>query len=132
MKVIARRREAFTHDVEIEGGHSVVADEPQSAGGNDAGPSPTRLLAASLASCTAITMEMYASHKGWDLGRVEVEVEVAYDDFTPASFEVTLRLPAGLSDEQRSRLLAIAAKCPVHKALTGAVPVTVSEPTEVP
>ena len=69
MRVVARRREGYAHDVEIEGGHSLISDEPESVGGTDTGPSPTRLLAASLAACTAITVEMYADRKGWDVGR---------------------------------------------------------------
>ncbi len=123
VKVVARRRNGFTHDVEIEGGHTVVIDEPAAAGGNDEGPSPVRLLGASLAACTAITMEMYAERKGWDLGEVDVEVEIEYDGPAPAAFTVRLGLPDGLDEEQRRRLLVIAGKCPVHKALS--VPVTI-------
>jgi putative redox protein len=128
MKVVARRREGYVHDVEIEGGaHTLVVDEPVAAGGTDAGPSPTRLLAAGLASCIAITMEMYAKRKEWELGQVEVEVDVSYEGFTPSSFAVTIRLPGGLSEEQRRRLLVIARKCPVHKVIAAETPVTVSE-----
>jgi putative redox protein len=130
VKVVARRRDGFAHDVEIEGGHTVVVDEPVVAGGTDAGPSPTRLVAAGLASCVAVTMEMYAERKGWDMGAVEVDVDVEYEGFAPRSFAVTLRLPAGLSREQRQRLAVIARKCPVHKVLTGETPVTVSDRVE--
>jgi putative redox protein len=131
MKVVARRREGYVHDVEIEGGHTLVIDEPAFVeGGTDAGPSPTRLVAAGLASCVAITTEMYAAHKGWDIGAVEVDVDVEYENFLPRSFAVTLRLPAGLSDEQRERLTAVARKCPVHKLLTGETTVTVSDRVE--
>jgi putative redox protein len=131
MKVVARRRQGYAHEVKIEGGHTVVIDEPAEAGGTDTGPSPTRLLAASLAACTAITMEMYAGRKGWDLGGIEVDVDVDYEDFTPRSFEVTLRLPAGLDDEKKARLRTIAAKCPVHKVLTGSAQVDIAERIEV-
>ncbi|MGC1852849.1 MAG: OsmC family protein [Solirubrobacterales bacterium] len=125
MKVLARRREGYVHDVEIEGGaHTLVVDEPLVAGGDDAGPSPTRLLAAGLASCIAITLEMYAERKGWDVGAVEVDVDVSYENFTPTSFAATIRLPAELSDEQRQRLLAIARKCPVHKVIAAETSVT--------
>ncbi|MET0306035.1 MAG: OsmC family protein [Solirubrobacterales bacterium] len=125
MKVVARRREGYVHDVEIEGGrHRLVVDEPIVAGGTDAGPAPTRLLAAGLASCIAITIEMYAGRKGWDVGAVEVEVEVAYEGFTPTSFAATVRLPAGLSEEQREQLLVIAGKCPVHKVIASETPVS--------
>jgi putative redox protein len=131
MKVVARRRDGYVHDVEIEGGHTLVVDEPSFVeGGTDAGPSPTRLVAAGLAGCTAVTMEMYAARKGWDVGAVEVGVDVEYKDFTPLSFAVTLRLPAGLSDEQRQRLLAVAAKCPVHKLLAGETEVVISDRIE--
>jgi len=125
MKVVARRREGYIHDVEIEGGaHRLVVDEPVAAGGTDAGPAPTRLVAAGLASCIAITIEMYAKRKEWDVGAVEVEVDVTYEDFTPSSFAATVRLPSGLSDEQRERLLAIARKCPVHKVIASDTPVS--------
>jgi putative redox protein len=130
VKVVARRREGFAHDVEIEGGHVVRVAEPTEAGGADTGPSPTRLVAASLASCVAVTMEMYAERKGWGVGPVEVDVDVEYRGFVPLSFVVTLRLPAELSDEQRQRLLVIARKCPVHKLLAGETEVVVSDRVE--
>jgi putative redox protein len=130
VKVVARRREGFAHDVEIEGGHTIRVDEPIAAGGADSGPSPTRLVAASLAGCVAVTIELYAERKGWEVGALEVEVDVDYEDYAPRSLAVTLRLPAELSDEQRARLLAIAAKCPVHKLLAGETEVAVSDRIE--
>lgn len=132
MKVVARRTdsEGFAHEIEIEGGHTVLVDEPPEVGGEDLGPRPARLLAASLAGCTAITMELYAARKGWELGALEVEVETEMDKANPVSFEVRLRLPAGLDDEQRSRLRTIAGKCPVHKVIAGEVPVAIAERVE--
>ncbi len=129
MKVVARRRDGYAHDVEIEGGHTLRIDEPTAAGGTDTGPSPTRLVAAGLASCTAITMEMYAERKGWDIGSVEVDVDVDLDA-SPLSLTVTLRLPGGLSDEQRERLLVVAGKCPVHRVLAGETKVTIADRVE--
>ena len=129
MKVLARRVEGYAHEVEVEG-HGFRVDEPPQAGGTDTGPRPTQLLGASLASCIAITMEMYAGHKGWDLGRVEVEVEMGYEGHVPTRFDVSLRLPAELDAEQRQRLLVIAAKCPVHKVLAGEAHVSISERLE--
>ncbi|HEU5143277.1 MAG TPA: OsmC family protein [Solirubrobacterales bacterium] len=126
MRVSARRLDGYAHEVAIEGGHTIVVDEPVAAGGTDTGPSPTRLLAASLASCIAITVEMYAERKGWDVGEVQVDVEVEYDGPRPASFAAALRLPADLDETQRERLLAVARKCPVHKALAAETPVTVA------
>jgi len=134
VKVVARRKVSeanrtggYAHDVEIEGGHRLVVDEPLAAGGTDTGPSPTRLVAAGLAGCVAVTMEMYAERKGWDIGAVEVDVDVGYEGFAPSSFAVTLRLPAELSEEQRQRLLAVARRCPVHKLLAGEAEVVVSD-----
>jgi putative redox protein len=131
VKVLARRLQGFAHEVDIEGGHSIVVDEPTGLGGTDAGPSPGRLLASSLAACTAVTMEMYAERKGWDLSEVEVAVEATYDGHMPTAYEVTVRLPGALDDEQRRRLLVVAAKCPVHRILSGETPVTISDRAEV-
>jgi putative redox protein len=131
VRAIARRRQGFTHDVEIEGGHTLVLDEPAEQGGGDEGPSPTRALAAALAACTAITMEMYAERKGWELDRVEVVVDMEYGQASlPRSFDVTLRLPSSLTDEQRERLLVIAGKCPVHRALSAETEVTIEDRVE--
>ena len=130
MKVVAQRRSGYAHDVEIEGGHVVRLDEPTAAGGTDTGPSPTRLLAASLAGCTAITIEMYAGRNDWDVGQVEVDVDVEYRDGAPLSFAITLRLPSELSDEQRKRLLVVASKCPVHKLIAGETEVTIADEIE--
>jgi putative redox protein len=137
MKVVARRKgskanqaRGFAHEVEIEGGHSLVVDEPVDVGGGDSGPSPTRLVASALASCIAITMEMYAERKGWELGAVEVDVDVEYEGQVPRSFAASIRLPEGLDEEQRKRLLVVARKCPVHKALKGEADVSVSDRIE--
>jgi putative redox protein len=131
MRVVARRREGYVHDIEIEdGAHRLVVDEPEVAGGTDEGPAPTRLVAAGLASCIGITMEMYARRKGWEIGAVEVQVDVEYEGYVPSSFAATIRLPAGLSEEQRERLLVVARKCPVHKLIAAETPVAVSELVE--
>jgi len=121
MRATARQRSRFQHEVKVRM-HQMTADEPQDQGGDDMGPSPQELLAASLASCTAITMEMYAKRKGWDVGGMEVSC-----DYTPAErgcvtrFELVMKMPAHLSDEQVRKLQVIAAKCPVHRTLEGEV-----------
>ena len=131
MRVIARRRDGYTHDVEIDSGHTIVIDEPVETGGADLGPSPTRAAAAGLAACTAITCEMYAARKGWDLGAVECEVQVeqgrgsVFEEIT-----LTLRIPAELDEDQRERLLQVAAKCPVHRALSGESEVVINDRLE--
>jgi putative redox protein len=121
MKAIAHctAPSSFTRRVDIRQ-HQVLADEPVERGGEDEGPTPQELLAASLASCTAITMEMFARRKGWDIGPIEVEC-----DYTPAErgcpthFKLKLRLPSDCTQDQIDRLRIIAAKCPIHRALEG-------------
>jgi putative redox protein len=131
VKVVARRLDGFAHQIEIEGKHSLVVDEPPALGGTDTGPSPGRLLAASLAACTAVTIEMYAERKGWEIGAIEVEVDAAYEgEHTPTSYDVAIRLPDGLDDEQRARLLRVAAKCPVHKILSGETDIPIQDRLE--
>jgi putative redox protein len=122
MRATARRENGrLVHDVEIRE-HRLKADEPRDHGGDDAGPSPQELLAASLASCTAITMEMYAERKGWQVG--EVSVDVDYEPAqrgSPTKFTMAVRLPKELPEEQRDKLMTIAARCPVHRTLEGEV-----------
>ena len=121
MRAVAEQGENLRHDVRVRS-HTITADEPRDHGGDDAGPSPQELLAASLASCTAITMEMYAKRKGWDVAGVTVECE-----YTPAErgsmtrFNLVMKMPAHLSEEQVEKLQVIAAKCPVHRTLEGEV-----------
>ncbi len=123
----ARRVKGHHHEVEVDG-HTVVVDEPEDAGGTNAGPSPTGLLAASLASCTAITIGMYAERKDWDVEGMEVGVNFggspkAGDE--SSKFIVSIALPGHLSDEQTDRIKTIAAKCPVHRTLAGDVEIEI-------
>lgn len=122
MQATARRTDrTFKHSVQVRD-HQILVDETTDAGGTDAGPDPQEMLAVSLASCTAITMEMYAARKGWEIGPVEVDVEYSpAERGTPTKFDMVLRLPDGLSEEQVERLRVIAAKCPVHRTLDGEV-----------
>jgi putative redox protein len=121
MKATARRVGTYRHEIAIRN-HGVAADEPTEHGGQDSAPSPQELLAASLASCTAITMEMYAQRKGWELPDVQVEVDYQpAERGCPTRFELVMKLPADLPEEQAKRLMTIAAKCPVHRALEGEV-----------
>jgi len=121
MRAVARQRENYTHDVKV-GDHSVVVDEPEEQGGDDLGPSPQELLAAALASCTAVTMEMYAQRKGWNVDGLEVDCRYSpAQRGCPTRFEMIMRMPAHLSEEQVDRLQVIATKCPVHRTLEGEV-----------
>jgi putative redox protein len=122
MRATARRSgDTFKHTVQVRD-HQVIVDEPLESGGDDAGPDAQEMLAVSLASCTAVTMEMYAGRKGWDLGHVEVDVEYTpAERGCPTKFDLILRLPADLPEDQVERLRVIAAKCPVHRTLDGEV-----------
>ena len=111
------RREGLTNEIVCRQ-HRLVADEPTDAGGADLGPKPTELLAAALASCTAITIELYAERKGWDIGRLTADVSVgeASDGSSPR-FEVAIEIPTALDAEQLDRIETIAGKCPVARLL---------------
>jgi putative redox protein len=122
MRAIARREGGkLQQRVEIRN-HRITADEPRDLGGEDAGPSPQELLAASLASCTAITMELYAHRKKWDVGDIVVDVD--YEPAqrgSPTRFTMDVSLSKELPEDQREKLMTIAAKCPVHRTLEGEV-----------
>ncbi len=124
MRAIARRSDGtLKHEIQFGSDqHRVVADEPEENGGTDEGPSPQELLAASLASCSAITMEMYANRKGWNIGEIVVDVDYEPSQRgSPTRFSMVVTLPKELPEEQRERLMQIAAKCPVHRTLEGEV-----------
>lgn len=96
----------------------VVVDEPADVGGQDRGMRPGELLAGSLASCTVITLRMYADRKGWPLESVVAHVTYTGDPETKRScFTMQLILNGDLTADQRARLLEMADRCPVHRAL---------------
>ncbi len=125
--------EGFLQDLHA-GGHHLLADEPQSVGGSDLGPTPYGLVSAGLAACTSMTIRMYARRKGIALDRVVVDVahdKVHAKDCADCETETgkidefrrTIRLEGDLSEEERAKLLEIADKCPVHRTLEGEIKV---------
>jgi putative redox protein len=102
-------------------GHTFTADEPKGVGGADEGPAPGDLLRASLATCTAITLRMYADRKKYDVDQIEVHVrtEKAPDNKTIFHREIIIR--GALTEDERTRLLQIAEKCPTHKVLVNPI-----------
>lgn len=122
---------AFNQQI-IAGSHRLTSDEPESVGGSDTGPSPYDLLLAALGSCTSMTVGMYARKKNWPLERVTVWLRhsrIYASDCSECEtrqemldrIERDVRFEGPLSTEQRSRLLEIANKCPVHRALTSEI-----------
>jgi putative redox protein len=120
VKVSAQRRKGYAHSL-TAGHHTVIADEPPDKGGADTGPEPTQLLAMSLASCTAITVEMYADRKEWDVDNLTVDVDYQIEPKGTSRFDVVIRIAGDVTDEQLTRLKEIACKCPVHRVLMGRV-----------
>jgi putative redox protein len=104
------------------GGKKVIADEPEELGGSDLGPAPGEFLMIALASCTSITLRMYADRKKWLLEKVIVEVNFEKID-NKTIFNREISLEGQLDEEQRNRLLQIANACPVHKTLTNPIEV---------
>lgn len=119
--------EGFSTSMKV-GNHYMLADEPEDFGGNDFGPSPYELVSAGLSACTAMTIQMYAKRKGWNLYNVEVHtsyskshVQDCLDCESPGAkidtFHRELKLTGDLDERQTKRILEIADKCPVHKTL---------------
>lgn len=100
------------------GDHQLIADEPASMGGSDAGPAPFDFVMAGLGACTSMTLRMYAERKGLPLEKVEVALRLhKRDGESRDCIERKITLTGALTVEQRQRLLEIANKCPVHRAL---------------
>lgn len=126
-------RTRFTTDAKA-GHHHLLADEPESAGGQDLGPNPYDYLAIALGSCTSMTLRMYADHKNWDLDEVKVHVQhkkVHCDDCNDADnkhskidvLDRIIEVKGKLDEKQKERLVQIADKCPVHKTLNSDIKV---------
>ena len=118
---------ASTHySVKLQNGrHEFSADEPKDAGGTDTAPAPDELLEASLASCTAITLRMYADRKQWPVAAIEVTVALQRDN-DKSTFTRSISVNGDITQEQRDRLLEIAKACPVSKTLQGEIEISSS------
>ena len=103
--------------------HRLGADEGEILGGSDSGPNPYELLLSGLGACTAITLRMYAERKGWDLGEIQVGLHFYRDDAGKEYIDRTLTCSGDLSEEQRLRLLEIAAKTPVTNTVRQGTPI---------
>lgn len=106
----------YKHLIET-GTHHLVADEPEHVGGLDAGPAPYDYILAGLGACTAITLRMYAEKKGWELGELNVGLNLLKDHEGNTFIERTLHITGTLDDAQWERILDVASKTPVTKTL---------------
>ena len=120
-------------------GHTLVADEPPSVGGTDAGPSPYDFLLGAIGACTAMTVRMYAGRKGWPLEDVTVRLRQGHDyaqDCADCATQAVaipridreVELSGPLTDEQRERLMYIASRCPVGQTLEKGIHVVDVQP----
>ena len=125
--------ENFTTEIKA-GKHHFLADEPESLGGLDLGPTPYDLLSSALAACTSMTLQMYAQRKSWDLLEAKVHVEHNKNHAQDCEacdksgtkidhFYRKVELIGDLDEDQKAKLLVIADKCPVHKSLHSEVKV---------
>lgn len=119
MATITARIERTPYETHLSTGSQVIViDEPTDVGGQDRGMRPGELLAGSLASCIVITLRMYADRKGWPVDSIVAHVDYTHDTKLSRSiFTTRLILNGDLDDDQRARMLEMADRCPVHKAL---------------
>lgn len=110
------------------GGHFIYADEPGDVGGTDEGMPPAALLLASLGSCTAITIRMYADRKNYNLEHIKIDLAICKEDEMNKDTTISRKIEfsGDLTDEERQRLLVIADKCPIHKILSNPIKIVTS------
>ncbi|MEY8801029.1 alpha/beta fold hydrolase [Leisingera sp. XS_AS12] len=141
LRVTEADPDGFLQDVQSGPHHHALADEPLAYGGTNRGMSPYGFVSAGLGACTSMTLRMYARRKGWPLESISVDIshdKVHAQDALPSGpakidqFTRRIRLSGPLSDEQRSKLLEIADKCPVHRTLEAGARVVTSLATSGP
>jgi putative redox protein len=114
--------------MQVEAGpHTLRGDEPTDQGGTDTGPQPHELLLAALGTCTLMTLRMYAGRKGWPMGNTRVRLNGAKAADGSYAIDRHIHFDAALDADQRTRLIEIADKCPVHKTLKGQIAIATSE-----
>lgn len=116
-----------TYTAQVEAGlHHFAVDEPIASGGHDEGPNPEQLLASALGCCMAITLRMYANRKNWPLENINVTVTFNREKESKDSLKAKVELLGPLTAEMKSRLIEIAAKCPMHKTLSAGLEIRIA------
>jgi len=116
------KEELYRIEIKSPSGNVVIADEPVEKGGKDAGFSPKELLASAVAACTSATVKIYEDRKGWDLKELKTGVELEFiKEENKTVINRKLELIGNLDETQKSRLMAIANACPVHKMLSNPI-----------
>ncbi|MGO3708226.1 MAG: OsmC family protein [Mesonia hippocampi] len=118
-------REKYKTTIVTDNKHTLVADEPITAGGENLGMTPGQLLASSIISCTAITLRMYADRKEWPLEKIDISITYEKKE-DKTVFYKKLTFHGNLDDKQRERLLAIGKRCPIERIVTSEVEVVSS------
>jgi putative redox protein len=108
----------------LMGAHQIQSDEPERRGGTNTGASPFELMLASLGACTAITLRMYADRKQWNLGSIDVKLRLVKEGEEPARIERKISVSEATTGEQNAKLLEIADKTPVTRALAPGVSIS--------
>lgn len=105
--------------------HTLLADEPEAVGGKDIGPRPGDFYRMSLASCTAITLRMYANRKKYDVKEIQVSVSTEEGE-GKTILNTQIKINGKLDEAQHTRMLQIAKRCPVHKVFTNPIEIETS------
>ncbi|AFY39343.1 OsmC family protein [[Leptolyngbya] sp. PCC 7376] len=114
---VSSNGDRYGQDVQIRN-FKLIADEPESIGGNDKGPTPMEYVLAGLASCKAITIRMYAERKKWLLEKVDVQIDYQGSKDKKSVVRAELTIEGDLDTAQKERLREIGDRCPVHRFLS--------------
>ena len=113
----------YAQQITTAAGHTLASDEPERRGGTNTGAPPFDLMLSALGACTAITLRMYAERKQWELGTIDVKLRLIKEGDAPMHIERKIAVAEEMDGEQQAKLLEIADKTPVTKALAAGVPI---------
>ena len=113
----------YAQQITTANGHHLASDEPERRGGTNTGAAPFDLMLSALGACTAITLRMYADRKQWQLGTVDVRLRLVKEGDAPMHIERKIAVAQPMDGEQQAKLLEIADKTPVTKAIAPGVPI---------